>query len=224
MSVSKSKAAPWWQSKVTLYILSALLAIVSTLGGMMFNKVKTLETAKASVTKERDKALEAVKTAESKRTEAEQQARTNASRYRKLALATNPLTGAAIFDKNGNPVFNSDEGSAEATELLQRTVVELQAERQVLREMVSERDKALSLATKQTSRPARSPWDFGLEYAAPFEKWLDVMGATVYLGPGYHFELAGLDVGVDAALGVTPGRVTDDHLPLAGKLGVRLRP
>lgn len=214
----------WYENKVTLWILGLLLAAMATAGGFMFNRVKTLKVESRVLVQERDQLVQLSRMAEARIHQAETRSTTTESKYRRLLLATNPITGEPLFDKQGNPIFNTDEGSAEAVETLQATLEQTMLERAQLQKSLSEREQELSLLKKQTSRPARGPWDFGLGYSAPVKEWLSLPVATWWTGAGYHLELMGLDVGVNAQAGLCPGIMDRLGETAQGKVFLSVRP
>lgn len=216
--------APWWTSKVTLWILGLLLAALSTAGGFAFNRVRSLQVERSALIQERDQLLQVSRTAEARILQAETRLQTASSRYHRLLLATNPITGEPLFDKAGNPIFNTDDGSAEAVEQLQLSLEQVTKENQVLLESVHAKDQALASVKLQTSRPARSPWDFSLGYSAPFVEWLTLPAASLWAGTGYHLDLMGMDVAVRGEAGLSPGTLDRLGETVAGKLQLVLRP
>lgn len=222
--MAKAAQAPWWTSKVTLWIAGLLLAALSTAGGFLFNRVKSLQVERSVIMAERDQLAQVSRTALVLVQQAETRSKTNESRYRKLLLATNPITGEPLFDKAGNPIFNSDEGSAEAMEQLQANYQSVVQENMELKQSLYSREDQIKELSLQTSRPARSPWDFSLGYSAPFAEWLTLPAATLWAGTGYHLDLMGMDVAVRGEGGLSPGTVDRLGETAAGKLQLVLRP
>jgi hypothetical protein len=222
--VSEAEATSWWQSKVTLWILGLLLAALSTAGGLLFNRVRTLQVERTEILRTRDEAVALATSSTARVLELESAKKWYETRYRRMTLAKNPLTGEALFDRDGKPLFDIDEGSAEGWEELQRSVESLQTENIQLNQTVQIRDQQLATLRLQTSRPARGLWDFSLGYSAPLPTWFSLPASTLWAGAGYHLELLGLDVAPRAELGFMPGHADRIGEALTGKLQVTARP
>lgn len=209
----KTPAAASWawlkdpaKLKAGLWVLGILLAALGTVSAGLFNRVKTLQETTAAVTLERDRALASSRTTTAKILELERSRKTSESRYKNLLLARNPVTGEPLFDRDGRPLYDTFEGSAEAVEELVRNVERLQVEVVSLQETVRIRDHELVQLRARTSGPARSPWSGHLAYDAPVATWLTPGTAVIRAGAGYRLlQLLGLDISPTASLGYDLG-------------------
>jgi hypothetical protein len=214
----------WWQNKVTLWILGLVVAALATAGGLVFNQVRTLQVERSEILRQRDEAVAVATTTTARVLELESSKKWYESRYRRMTLAKNPFTGEALFDRDGKPLFDVDEGSAEGWEELQRSVESLQTQVLQLNQTVEIREQQLATLRLQTSRPSRGPWDFSLAYSAPLPTWFSLPASTLWAGAGYHLELLGLDVAPRAELGFMPGHSDRLGEAVTGKVQVTARP
>jgi hypothetical protein len=214
-----AETAPWWQSKVTLWILGLLLATLSTAGGLLFNRVRSLQEERSELLSERDSAMAEARSTTAKVLELENHRRSAESRYKNLLLARNPLTGEPLFDRNGNPLYDTYEGSANEMEELHKSVERLQTEVITLQAVVREKDLQVATLRLQTSSPGRSRWDFSVGWQA---SWLTPASGAGTVGLGHHLDLLGLDVAPRLSMGYDLAAVALGRPELAWRGGLEL--
>ncbi len=214
--------APWYQNKVLLWSLGALLALLTSVAGYLGNRVHTLSSTETQLRQERDAAVAVSKTASAQVAKLTERVSTTESKYRKLVLAKNPITGEALFDKEGHPIFDTEDGSSnEVTQLREQLSSTAQAYER-LEEKYHMATLALENVKVEVTRPARSAWSYGLGYSAPLSNWLNVQGpsAKVWGGTGYHLPLLGQEAAIMAQIGVPPLNPSGTE----GKVFLDLRP
>lgn len=150
--------------------------------------------------------------------------RTTASRYRKLTAAVNPFTGLPLLDKNGEPIFNTDEGDSSEQETTQKLADLLTEEQEKTRRLSNsldiEKTKTSSLelqlitSTEIHKVPAKSAFTLGLESA------LDV--SETWGTAGYRFPLGPVHLGTRAVLPVTGPAAEYPYSWTKVKLGAEL--
>lgn len=118
--------------------------------------------------------------------------RTTASRYKKLTAATNPLTGAPLLDKDGNPVFNTDEGDTTEQEVISTLRDELDRRLSTIKELEEQATvyqakldsmKVAELATEDKSvTQRRSKLLVGVAGRKDLSAWASLGGSVPFGG------------------------------------------
>lgn len=114
------------------------------------------------------------------------------SKYKKLTAAVNPITGEPLFDKNGNPLFDSDEGSSNQVEQLFSQINELQIENESLQDSVQRKQSIIAELKEKSSGPGFKSTHIGASWDAPLGGYLDGSQGRLGLGAGPNFLLGSM--------------------------------
>jgi hypothetical protein len=166
-----------------IWIVGLLAAALAAASGLMFNQVSSLKEERAELLRERDAAVALAATTTTKVLELESQRRTAESRHRNLLLARNPLTGEPLFDKQGNPLYDTYEGSESMLEEMHKSVERLQTEILHLQAVVRERDASLTTLSLKTYNPGRFSYLLDVPVLPTVDLRFVRVGAGVNLGP-----------------------------------------
>lgn len=182
------------QKAISASIL-VLMFFALTMAGSFAMRIRTYEKTMAAKDKELTTSQSQLKEEQLKSHQLSTQLSTSKSTYERKLAALN-AAGQPLLDGHGNPIFNEERGSADTSELMQKTLDMNQKQILSLSSLVVQKDSEIQTLTQKVSRPGMSAWDFSLGYSLPISMLgAPALGAT-WAGAGWHFPFLGADVGI----------------------------
>lgn len=181
----------FWEEK-KMYVIGAAALMVLTTIGALASRVRTYSKQMTAQQVEFSELKQAYKQKEALVTKLEQSTKKSESKYKKLVAAINPLTGEPLFDKDGNPIFNSEDGESSAVEELISQVDSLQRENESLQDSIQRKEFLIRELSEKKSGPSFKAWNGGVRFETPLLSPLDYMAGSWSVGGGPNFLLGPL--------------------------------
>lgn len=184
------------KKKITIYVMAALLVLISSIAGHFFNQVTEIRDEKSVVELKLNKTQWSLDSAIKSAVESESRLRTYVSKYEKLTALVD-AQGHAVLDGQGKPIFNIERGDILNSQ--STTTTNTQTDTHLLQAGSSFEDlrQTTTELKSKVTHPGLRPVTIGVGYE--FDsiafigagRWVPELGYNFYLGPWTATALAG---------------------------------